>query len=157
MEEATGKLREALDIFSDNLTEIRDALVENMAFDIEHLTPPQNNWVSEGVYVLRVDACVKKRRMVVNRINARLSPKRHLGGITDGDIARAKEYPVADLLDGVRHGMVQCPFHDDRTASMSVRRHNRYHCFGCGEKGDVIDLYMKINGVSFIQAVKKLI
>lgn len=36
-----------------------------------------------------------------------------------------------------RNGMVCCPFHADRTPSMKVDR--RFHCFGCGADGDVID------------------
>ena len=36
-----------------------------------------------------------------------------------------------------RSGMICCPFHDDRHPSMKVDE--RFFCFGCGEKGDVID------------------
>ena len=33
--------------------------------------------------------------------------------------------------------MACCPFHNDKTPSMKLDR--RYHCFGCGADGDVID------------------
>ena len=36
-----------------------------------------------------------------------------------------------------RGGMACCPFHDDRHPSMKVD--TRFHCFGCGADGDVID------------------
>ena len=36
-----------------------------------------------------------------------------------------------------RNGMVCCPFHQDRTPSMKLDE--RFYCFGCGAKGDVID------------------
>ena len=36
-----------------------------------------------------------------------------------------------------RNGMACCPFHDDKNPSMKVDQ--RFHCFGCGEDGDVID------------------
>ena len=36
-----------------------------------------------------------------------------------------------------RNGMACCPFHHDKTPSMKLDR--RYHCFGCGADGDVID------------------
>ena len=33
----------------------------------------------------------------------------------------------------------RCPFHGEKTASFSVNRNMQiYHCFGCGESGDVI-------------------
>ena len=37
-----------------------------------------------------------------------------------------------------RNGMACCPFHDDKNPSMKVDK--RFHCFGCQEDGDVIDL-----------------
>ena len=36
-----------------------------------------------------------------------------------------------------RNGMACCPFHNDKTPSMKLDQ--RYHCFGCGADGDVID------------------
>ena len=36
-----------------------------------------------------------------------------------------------------RFGKTRCPFHNDRTPSMKVDK--RFHCFGCGADGDVID------------------
>lgn len=36
-----------------------------------------------------------------------------------------------------RNGMACCPFHQDRTPSMKLDE--RFYCFGCGAKGDVID------------------
>ena len=42
-----------------------------------------------------------------------------------------------------------CPFHDEKTASFRVTpARGFYHCFGCGEGGDVISFVQKINQVS---------
>ena len=41
-----------------------------------------------------------------------------------------------------RNGMACCPFHDDKNPSMKVDQ--RFHCFGCGEDGDVIDFTAKL-------------
>lgn len=50
-----------------------------------------------------------------------------------------------------------CPFHDERTPSFHVTpARGYYHCFGCGEGGDVIDFIQKINNVSFTEAVEYL-
>src|SRR5690625_5176199 len=50
-----------------------------------------------------------------------------------------------------------CPFHDERTPSFHVRpQMGFYHCFGCGEGGDVIDFVMKINHLPFTEAVEYL-
>lgn len=50
-----------------------------------------------------------------------------------------------------------CPFHDERSPSFNVRPSvGRYHCFGCGEGGDVIEFVMKMDGMSFTEAVEYL-
>lgn len=50
-----------------------------------------------------------------------------------------------------------CPFHDERSPSFNVRPSvGRYHCFGCGEGGDVIAFVMKVDGMGFTEAVEYL-
>ncbi|AEI11792.1 DNA primase [Cellulomonas gilvus] len=50
-----------------------------------------------------------------------------------------------------------CPFHDERSPSFHVRPQvGRYHCFGCGEGGDVIDFVIKVDGLGFTEAVEYL-
>lgn len=50
-----------------------------------------------------------------------------------------------------------CPFHDEKTPSFSVRPSlGTWHCFGCGEGGDVFDYIEKRDGVDFQEAVKIL-
>ena len=50
-----------------------------------------------------------------------------------------------------------CPFHDERTPSFHVRPQLGYwHCFGCGEGGDVIAFIEKINHLGFAEAVEYL-
>ena len=51
----------------------------------------------------------------------------------------------------------RCPFHKDDTPSMTVSAEKGlWHCFGCGEGGDVIGFVMKIERLSFIEAVRRL-
>lgn len=56
------------------------------------------------------------------------------------------------------HGFVGCcPFHDDSTPSLSVDGvSDRFHCFGCGASGDVIDFVRRLEGVGFREAVERL-
>ena len=46
-------------------------------------------------------------------------------------------------IDVNHHGMALCPFHNDRHPSLYVSD-DHYHCFACGEHGDVIDLTAKL-------------
>ncbi|GAA2014246.1 DNA primase [Microbacterium ulmi] len=50
-----------------------------------------------------------------------------------------------------------CPFHDERSPSFNVRpQAGFYHCFGCGESGDVYSFLRNIDHVSFTEAVERL-
>lgn len=50
-----------------------------------------------------------------------------------------------------------CPFHDERSPSFHVRPQvGYYHCFGCGESGDVYSFLRAMDHVSFTEAVERL-
>ena len=57
----------------------------------------------------------------------------------------------ADRLTGL------CPFHDEKTPSFHVRpNHGHFHCFGCGEGGDVYTFLQKQEHISFVEAVEQM-
>ncbi|WP_420367440.1 DNA primase [Curtobacterium sp. L1-20] len=50
-----------------------------------------------------------------------------------------------------------CPFHDERSPSFHVRPQvGRYHCFGCGEDGDVFEFVIKQDHTTFQEAVERM-
>ena len=53
-----------------------------------------------------------------------------------------------------RNGMACCPFHNDKTPSMKLDQ--RYHCFGCGADGDVIDFTAALYGLGKKEAAVQL-
>ena len=81
-----------------------------------------------------IDA-VRERADIVELVQARTGPVRRTGG----------------------RAMARCPFHDERTPSFSIDPAAKlYHCFGCGESGDVFTLVMKLEGLPFEDAVESL-
>ncbi len=57
---------------------------------------------------------------------------------------------------GVRF-LGRCPFHGEKTPSFSVHAGQQfYHCFGCGESGDVFSFMMKYHNLDFPSALKEL-
>lgn len=50
-----------------------------------------------------------------------------------------------------------CPFHDEKSPSFNVRPSvGAWHCFGCGEGGDVISFVQKVEHLTFAEAVERL-
>jgi DNA primase len=88
------------------------------------------------------------------------------GRIRESDIAQVRERNRIDEVVGEYVSLRRagggalkglCPFHDEKTPSFNVRStHGTFHCFGCGEGGDVIAFVMKIDHLSFVEAVERL-
>ena len=88
------------------------------------------------------------------------------GRIPDRDIAAIRERTriedlVGDYVQLRRAGADSlkglCPFHDEKSPSFHVRpNHGHFHCFGCGEGGDVYAFLQKIEHVTFVEAVELL-
>ena len=58
-------------------------------------------------------------------------------------------------IDVNHYGMALCPFHNDRHPSLYISD-DHYHCFACGEHGDVIDLTAKLFDLRLYDAARKL-
>jgi len=76
----------------------------------------------------------------------------------------AKRYPIEELAKnmlGIRqvgkNFISLCPIHNEKTPSFYIYpESNRYYCFGCQTKGDVITLTMTLYGLDFKNAVEML-
>lgn len=69
-------------------------------------------------------------------------------------------YTMQDILHGYgirpnRKGFIPCPFHKEKTPSMKIDR-DRYHCFGCGEDGDIFSFVQRMERISFKEAFLSL-
>ena len=82
-----------------------------------------------------------------------------------GDIDRVREATdLVELISEVtkvkksgRSYMAVCPFHEEKTPSMSIdRARGLYHCFGCGKGGDVFNFVQETQGVDFPEAIEFL-
>lgn len=91
----------------------------------------------------------EKEKYFIN--NARLLSK---SGITEDMIQRAKEYPIEQLLE-VKKGKSLCINHAERNPSMNCKNNFAY-CHACGYTGDVIDIKMKLDNLSFVEAIRRL-
>lgn len=85
--------------------------------------------------------------------------------ISDEDIQKVREATDIVALFGERVPVRQrgrdfwccCPFHNEKTPSCKIDPSTQlWHCFGCGEGGDVFGFVMKIDDVNFPDAVRTL-
>jgi hypothetical protein len=75
----------------------------------------------------------------------------------DVDIVRLFEHFGVTLAKKGKSFSGKCPWHDDRSPSLSVDRDKGlYNCFGCGESGDIFTLTEKMKGLNFRESVTYL-
>lgn len=81
------------------------------------------------------------------------------------DIERVRQATnIVELIEGVttvkksgRSVMAICPFHQEKSASMSIEPgRGLYNCFGCGKQGDVFTFVEEVQGLTFAEALDML-
>ena len=61
------------------------------------------------------------------------------------------------LVKKGRNYFALCPFHTEKTPSFSINEQlQTYHCFGCGKGGDVIQLVMELENLTYVEAIHSL-
>ena len=87
------------------------------------------------------------------------------GKLKDGFIAELKSRcsftqiasKYMELTKKGRTYWARCPFHYEKTPSFSIDDYEGfYHCFGCGESGDLITFVKKMEGLGFMEAIEFL-
>ncbi len=162
-------LSEALSEFEDVLPDLRKACVENIrAIELQYQPYQQlgddDDYTAEAIHLhanyLLVREKTAQYMRVIKRIDMRKKHYQSAKGVTDADIARAKEVEIESLYDGQLFGKTRryglCPFHDERGPSFFIFPDNRFKCFGCQLHGTAIDYVMHRDGIPFIPAVKIL-
>ncbi len=82
------------------------------------------------------------------------APSEH--GVTDEEIARAREYPIKNLVKMKgRHTL--CLWHNDKNPSMYFYNDNHTYCFVCNKHADSIDFIQKLNNLDFVAGVRYLL
>ena len=88
-----------------------------------------------------------------------------MAGISDDDIRRVREASDLVSIAGERVVLRQrgrdfwgcCPFHSEKSPSFKIDPTTQlWHCFGCGEGGDVFGFVMKLDDLGFVDAVREL-
>jgi hypothetical protein len=180
MEKSTLALNQALPLFEEHLSDIRQALLENAQAIVEEHTPHAildiDKPITKDAIILHVEWLYIQEHAVplLNTIKRIDSYRYHTNPanqnsnfITDLDIQSAREataeWFVAEAGLSTRKPHVgQCPFHPDNDPSLTLMKSkttgNLYlKCFPCGQHWDSIGFIMKRDNLGFIDAVKRVI
>lgn len=137
--------------------------LKQQAYDLllHHKTQP--DWLAEISWTSWLESRHRKLCVRIRDYEWRLKGKSKGKSIGPGEILLAKQHLVGDYFQGkLRRNSKTlvglCPFHKEKTASFTIYLDsNTFVCFGCGEKGDVIDFVMKLNNLTFMEAVKYIL
>lgn len=173
----TITLHEAIQIFEENLPEIRTACLENASAIISEHSPYKeldvDQDITEEAIVLHIEhlyiqehaqPLLKTVRRIDSYRMAQANPNIPQDFITDADIERARSCDLdwfifeANLSTRAPY-KATCPFHADRDPSLTLMKSKTtgyYYlkCFPCGIYLDSIGFIMKRDNVNFIEAVR---
>lgn len=153
----------------EKLLELRNRLIEcnrqiNELYTQKANDTPRHDWLHD-LFIAgyrqrakKVYGMIRRFKNFIRAPDGTISKPR-----TSFDVDTIKQVPITTVMDRPAHhgqsgrDFYHCPFHQERTPSFVVYKdQNTYHCFGCQAHGDVIDLYMRLYRVDFIQACTAL-
>lgn len=109
----------------------------------------------ERIFQFQWQEITKKENELKKLCRRIQSRKEKTDGITDEMIERAKEYAFESLVELGRNRMVSCPGHEDKHPSCYIKNNYAY-CFSCGRSWDTIEWVSDVEGLNFIEAVRRL-
>lgn len=159
------KIKECKEAIKEKEQEMGDAL--NKIYALE--TDKFSEWFGEEVVRMQMMPALEELELNLLRLN-------HLKYLSNPNLQKndyykfeekienAKRYPIAELARSKlefrqvgKNFVILCPFHNEKTPSFYIYPEtNRFYCFGCQEKGDVITLTMALYGINFKEAVALL-
>lgn len=159
------KIKETKEEINEKKSDIRDRLKRLYSLKADKFS----EWFGEKLietFVVPELTVLEKRLFRLNRFQQLLKPKSKKSNWFNFSekIEIARNYPIEEIardkleLKQVGKNFISlCPFHNEKTPSFYLYTNtNKFYCFGCHEKGDVISLTMALYGLDFKEAIKLL-
>ncbi|MCX6766848.1 MAG: CHC2 zinc finger domain-containing protein [Candidatus Moranbacteria bacterium] len=126
-----------------------------------------SEWFAEEFakqFILSDLAALDRNLMRLKRFLPIIHPDKYTGEDLSEKIEIARNYPIQEiaqskleLIPSGKNFRALCPFHNEDSPSLYLyTESNRFYCFGCNQKGDVISLTQALYGIGFVDAVKML-
>jgi uncharacterized protein YqgV (UPF0045/DUF77 family) len=172
LQEALIEFPEGREVIKEKLPAIKDEYINN---SIQHRRLKQWAWNTKSdrvkVYLYdrvsfletEMESIEKYVRNIVNVLNTANTPLRKPPEKLNVEGARntplfeviQRHYPHIKVLKNNRKHLISCPFHNDKTPSMSIDK-NLYYCFGCNIGGDTIKFVQELDKTDFKSAINKI-
>ena len=144
-----------------NLCIAVDEAVEDISFSMLLRDWAVRNCNLQWIVISRT--YIEEKLKILTKLEKRIhyAIKRMEGEVKEGEITeemkrRAREYPIQDLMEFNNRNFAKCLWHEEKTGSLHLTPFNTVHCFGCGVTKDAIDVKMKLEGLTFVEAVRAL-
>lgn len=144
--------------YKENIeSDIANANKHNKEMTEKFYNPTENlSWLRLAIMSLWK---IQEKTKQLKKINGELYYLEHKdevkeGQITEEMIERARQYPFEQLVE-IKKGFISCPFHNEKSSSFYIKNNFGY-CFGCQESADTIKYVMQVEGLTFIETVKRL-
>jgi len=93
-----------------------------------------------------------EKKKIEHKLNYLNSDTTNLKRFTPEQIRQAEERNPEDFIDFNYAGFCICPFHEEKTPSMKYYTDTfRFHCYGCGWHGNLIDFIMQRDNIGFVE------
>ncbi len=159
------KIKECKEEIKKREQEIGAALNEIYALETDEFSERFGEEVIK-MHMMPVLNKLERDLFKLERLKCLIRPKKAMNKRIEfgAKIDNAKKFPIEELARNKlaiksrgRNFISLCPLHNEKTPSFYIYPEtNRFYCFGCQEKGDVINLTMVLYGVEFKEAVEML-
>lgn len=131
---------------------LEEALTRNRKLYQEVYRDTSAHWM---LAIIEKNAADIKKRIRKYKTTIEYQNSNRSDFIDDSDIARAKEYPIEQIVEIGHNKRAKCCFHNGKDFNMGIKN-NIARCFVCNEWGDSIKVYQSVHGCGFVEAVRAL-
>lgn len=153
---------ERMEVFESKATQVRKIKWRLKEISTEWVLLKNKSRSEDWGWELAAERLEEERALLSRRLaGLTLTPSK---GYTKAQVAQARAIRIEHLFPVDpkyirKHSAfsVVCPLHSEKSPSFHIYPDNHYHCFGCGEHGDSIDLVKKLYNKKFSEAVAYLL
>lgn len=166
-------IRQILDAFPDEILELAPLEISRLEVELKPLRDEislidimdldlsaKQFFKRTAIILSNSESKIDRLKQLKQLLSMKNIPKNSKNNLSQDKIQLAKQIPIKSMFAfdkikqiGTNKLKASCPFHSDSNPSFYIYPTNSFHCFSCQAGGSNIDFYMKLNNLSFRDAV----